>query len=30
MKTLVTLLLILIYIIGGLIIVYQVSKEDNE
>ena len=30
MKTLVTLLLILVYIIGGLIIVYQVSKEDNE
>ena len=30
MKTLVTLLLILIYVIGGIIIVYQVSRDKNE
>ncbi len=30
MKTLVTVLLIAVYIIGGLLIVYQVNKEDNE
>ncbi len=29
MKTIVTVLLILTYIIGGLFIVYQVNKEDK-